>query len=121
MRRGPRADRSVRNPRSVSRQTSPASMRASGVTVDTSTRSPDTSSAPSSVTTANVAKTAHGPEDASKIPAMIGPSILPVPSTTPETTFAAVRSAGVSVSPGRSEFCAGRVNVMLMEAIVAVV
>ena len=50
---------------------------------------------------------------------MIGPSIFPMPSTTPETTFAAVRSPGVGVSAGSSEFCAGRVNVMLMEAMVA--
>ena len=96
-------------------------MRASGVTVPTSTRSRATSTAPSNVTTAKIAKTAPGPDIASATPAMIGPSILPTPSTMPETTFAAVRSDGVFVSAGSSEFCAGRVNVMLIDAIAAAV
>jgi len=96
-------------------------MRASGVTAPTSTLSRTTSAAPRSVRTAKIAKTAPGPDVASTTPAMIGPSILPTPSTMPETTFAAVRSDGVFVSAGSSEFCAGRVKVMLMEAIVAAV
>ena len=118
-RRGSGARRSVWNPRSVSCQTSAASIRASGVTAPTSTGSRATSSAPSSVRTAKIAKTAPGPDVASTTPAMIGPIILPTPSTMPETTFAAVRSDGVFVSAGSSEFCAGRVKVMLMDAIVA--
>ncbi|HKN79792.1 MAG TPA: hypothetical protein VJZ98_00505 [Actinomycetota bacterium] len=69
--------------------------------------------------TAKTAKTAADPEVPSRMPAMIGPSIFPTPSPTPETTFAAVRSAGVGVRAGSSEFRAGRVKVMLMEAIVA--
>ena len=44
--------------------------------------------------------------------------LVPSPVVAP---FAAVRSPGVGVSDGSSEFCAGRVKVMLMEAIVAAV
>ena len=111
---------SVVKPARVSRQTSLASTRPGGVTADGSARTPHTNIAASRLTPAKTAKTASGPDSPRSTPAASGPSILPEPSTTPVTTFVAVRSSGVSVSAGTSEFCAGRMKVMLIEAIVAV-
>jgi hypothetical protein len=117
--RGSRSCRSVVNPARVSRQTSLAPTRPGGVTAEGSARTRETKIAPSRVTPAKTANTAPGPERPRSTPAASGPSIFPAPSTTPVTTFAAVRSSGVSVSAGISEFCAGLVKVMLIEAIVA--